>query len=187
MQKFNLRSIHFILLILIMGCGSDDIALINKVKRFEPQWMNLSEQVTFIEQKLSITRRRYPKDLDAIEPQMRNVAGNRQSEVFGLRSQYRNLMADREGLEKRFAKELEHLQKEVEDFNEWVNILMKGKFDTGIAEKKLKDFQKTHALLKMEINDIEKSVVKNIQEHNSIMKQLAQQLRIYNNFDIAVR
>ncbi|MEM6628898.1 MAG: hypothetical protein AAF694_04465 [Bacteroidota bacterium] len=187
MYKLNLRSIYSILLILALGCGSDDIALINKVKRFEPQWMNLSEQVTYIEQKLSITRRRYPKDLEAIEPQMRSVSASRQTEVFGLRSQYRNLMADRENLEKRFAKELERLQKEVEDFNEWVNTLMKGKFDPGVADKRLRDFQKTHSLVKMEMDDIEKSVVKNIQEHNSVMKQLGQQLRIYNNFDIAVR
>lgn len=187
MHTFNRNLLILLMLPLLMSCGSENIALINKVKRFEPQWMNLSEQATFIEQKLSITRRRYPKDLEAIEPEMRNAGGSQQANAFGLRSQYRNIMVEREKLEQRFVKELEGLESEVEEFNEWVNGLMKGKFNAGKAEKKLEEFQAVHKQLKQEINEIEKELIKNIQEHNSVMKQLGQQLRIYNNFDIAIR
>ena len=186
MHKIN-RIFALSWVLLLLSCGSENIALINKVKRFEPQWMNLSEKATFIEQKLSITRRRYPKDLDTIEPQMRNVSGNRQTSVYGLRSQYRNIMVEREKLEKQFVSELEGLEGEVEKFNEWVNRLMKGKFELGLAEKRLSEFESSHQRLKQEMDGIEKALIKNIQEHNSVLKQLGQQLRVYNNFDIAVR
>jgi len=115
--RLTITSIVLLSGMLFTNCGSEDIALINEVKRFEPQWMNISESAAFIQQKLSVTRRRYPKDLEAIEPSIRNVTGADQTVIYSLRSQYRKVMSDREELEQRYQKASQKLEEIVRKLN----------------------------------------------------------------------
>jgi len=169
------------------GCASEDIALINEVKRFEPQWMNLSEKAAFVQEKLSITRRRYPNDLETVDPYIQKTNGDTRNTVYGLRSQYDKVMSDRERIAQRFEIEMKRLEEAVYDFNEWENQLMKKEVKQAQAREKFEEFKRLHSDLQREMQALENDVIKNIQEHNAIMRQFVQVLALYNNFDIAMR
>jgi len=185
--RLTITSIVLLSGMLFTNCGSEDIALINEVKRFEPQWMNISESAAFIQQKLSVTRRRYPKDLEAIEPSIRNVTGADQTVIYSLRSQYRKVMSDREELEQRYQKASQKLEEIVREFNTWETKLMKNKLNMNKAREEFTQYKQTHATLKEEILEIESGLIRNIQAHNSILRQMVQILDLYNNFDISIR
>ncbi|MEL6192350.1 MAG: hypothetical protein AAFR66_09880, partial [Bacteroidota bacterium] len=75
-HRISLYPILFVLSILLfMGCGREDLALVNQIKRLEPQWMELSEKVSFIDRNLGITQRRYVEDLEVINQRMRKTYG----------------------------------------------------------------------------------------------------------------
>ncbi len=185
--RLTITSIILLSGMLYISCGSEDIALINEVKRFEPQWMNVSESAAFIQQKLSVTRRRYPKDLEAIEPSIKNITGADQTVIYSLRSQYRKVMSNREELEQRYQKASQKLEKVVREFNDWETKLMKNKLNTSSAREEFVEYKQTQAELKEEILEIEIGIIRNIQEHNSILRQMVQILDLYNNFDISIR
>ncbi len=173
--------------LLLGSCGSEDIALINEVKRFEPQWMNVSESAAFIQQKLSVTRRRYPKDLETIEPAIRKTGGADQTVIFGLRSQYRKVMSERDQIEQRYDTASEKLEEVVREFNTWETDLMKKKLKLSEARKEFEAYQKSQLDIQQQISDIESDLIRNIQEHNTILRQMVQILDLYNNFDISIR
>lgn len=182
------RNLYFCsLFLLLAACSSLDLAFINEVKRFEPQWMTLSEKAAFIEQKLSITGRRYPRDLALIDERMNHVGGDGQPEAYGLRSQYRRVMADREKLADRFETEKKTLTEQVKAFNDWETRLMKGEWGEDKAKRDFEAFKQRQQELQREINDIQSQLIKNIETHNAILRRLAQLLEVYNNFDIDVK
>ena len=86
------------------GCGSVDLSLINQVKRFEPEWMNLSETVSFVDRNLRITHQRYDADFKEIDPFISDPNSNERNSLFGLRSQYMNMVKDRDKLQETFDK-----------------------------------------------------------------------------------
>lgn len=175
----------FVILFACTSCGDKDLSLINEVKRFDPEWMNLSEQVSGIDRLLRITDRRYEQDLNEVDPFISDPASNERSNLFGLKSQYRNMMADRDKIKESFEEQKQQFVTTVHDFNEWQNDLMKNKVDLGTARTTLEDFQKQHEAIKAEISKSEKAVEDNIQTHNSIMRRITSRLKLYTNYDIA--
>ena len=106
------------------GCGSVDLSLINQVKRFEPEWMNLSETVSFVDRNLRITHQRYDADFKEIDPFISDPNSNERNSLFGLRSQYMNMVKDRDKLQETFDLQKDEFIQTVAEFNEWQNKLM---------------------------------------------------------------
>ena len=186
MNLFQKAYIYTILLfsLLVTGCGSIDLSLVNEVKRFEPEWMNLSETVTYIDKNMDVTLRRYDADWAEVEPYMKDPRTISRSNLQGLRSQYMNMKSSRDEILENFQKQKEKFVKEVDGFNSWVNQLMKNKLDQDDAAQQFKTYKKNHEELKTEMISIQEDLIKNIQEHNSILRQITSALRLYTNFDI---
>ena len=72
-MKYLHTSFLIIALLFVYACGSSDLSFINEVKRFEPRWMSLSEKAAKIQHNLSITGRRYEKDMETVSPLIQKV------------------------------------------------------------------------------------------------------------------
>ena len=168
----------FCLLFIAWGCSSQDLALINEVKRFEPQWMDLSEKVTSMQRTLRITELRYPKDLEVIKAEIGNSGHD------NLLSQYRRISRERSEIHERFKTQKESLTQQVVSFNDWETDLMKNRLDEYEARTKFNEFRKGYRDLVREIDEIHSDMVRNIEVRNSVAFQLGRQLGLYQNFAI---
>ena len=162
------------------GCSSQDLAMINEVKRFEPQWMDLSEKVTAMQRTLRITELRYPKDLEIIKSERGN------GDTDNLLSQYRQLSRQRTEIHERFKTQKEALTKQVMAFNEWETDLMKNRLDEYEARKMFNDFRQEYQTLVSEMDAIHGEMIRNIEMRNSVATQLGKKLDLYQNFTIDV-
>ncbi|RMG16147.1 MAG: hypothetical protein D6730_25480 [Bacteroidetes bacterium] len=169
--------------LLIWGCGASDLSFINEVKRFEPHWMSLSEKSAKIQHNLSITRRRYPKDMDAIAPMIRK-GGKDWAYLLSLKNQYSRVMSQRDSLEAQYQRKKEVLVKTVTEFNQWSNQLMKNKLDEDQARRQFEQYRQQQQQLEVEMDRIYTELIQNIESHNAILRRIAQALNLYNNFDI---
>lgn len=186
MRKVAFLISLFTCLMLVSACGPSDLSLINEVKRFEPEWMNLSEKVSFINQHLRITHRRYEQDLNEVNPFISDPGMAERSNLLGMRSAYKNMMTERDELETRFQEQRQLFIQTVEDFNNWQTKLMKDKLSESEASQGFADFQAQHDALSAEMAEIEKEVVKNIEKHNSLLRRITSALKLYTNYDIVV-
>ena len=182
-----LFAFSFSLLLLGSGCDSTDLSLLNQVKRFEPEWMKLSEKVMYIDRNLHITQRRYQEDFEAINPYLSDPNFDERTQLYGLRSQYRNLMTDRDELQEKFEATRKEFVSSVESFNDWQNQLMQGKLETAAAREKLAAYQRKYEELYEEIDKQQSEVIANIETHNRILRQIASALGLFTNFDINPR
>lgn len=176
----------FVFLFSLTSCGEKDLSLINEVKRFDPEWMNLSEQVSGIDRLLRITDRRYEQDLNEVDPFISDPKSNERSNLFGAKSRYKNMMAERDEIRTKFEGNKEKFVETVHRFNAWQNELMKNKVDLSTARTTFDAFQKEYAALKEEISKTEGEVEDNIRSHNSIMRQITTSLKLYTNYDIPI-
>ena len=176
-----------ILAVLVSSCGSVDLSLINQVKRFEPEWMNLSETVSFVDRNLRITHQRYDADFKEIDPFISDPNSNERNSLFGLRSQYMNMVKDRDKLQEKFDTQKEDFITTVAEFNEWQNKLMKKKLDQDKAKIELDEFQKKHETLATEISKTQDELIRNIESHNSLLRRITSSLKLYTNYDINYR
>ena len=112
--------------LLLSSCGSSDVSLLNDVKRFEPEWVDLSEQVTGMDQALSRTERAYEAFFKWASPQLNNPERNQRTGLYSARSQYTNIMEERDAIASEFASQKKAFVDAVENFNLWQNQLMKG-------------------------------------------------------------
>ncbi len=182
-NRISLYPILFFLSILLFaGCGREDLALVNQIKRLEPQWMELSEKVSFIDRNLGITQRRYVEDLEVINQRMRKTYGG--ESVSNLRNQYKNVISERDEIKERFEKEKSSFVETVYGFNEWENKVMKNKIDEEEAYQTLATYQDFYTEANSNIDDLFNDLVSNINSHNSILRNLSRQLNLYTNFDI---
>ncbi|MEM9935880.1 MAG: hypothetical protein AAF824_19805 [Bacteroidota bacterium] len=168
--------------ILVSSCGGEDLSLINQIKRLEPQWMELSEKVSFIDRNLGITQRRYVADLEVINERMRKTYGG--EKVSNLRSQYRNVISERDGIKERFTQEKGAFVETVYGFNEWENKVMKNKIDEEEAYQTLATYQDSYTQINSNIDALYNDMVNNINSHNAILRSLSRELNLYTNFDI---
>ena len=174
------------LMLIGSSCGPSDLSLINEVKRFEPEWMNLSEKVSFINQHLRLTQRRYAKDLEEVDPFIKDPGISERNNLMGLRSQYRNLMAERDEVQTEFDEQQANFIETVERFNEWQTKLMKNKLGDAEAHEAFQQFQQDHENLKASMAEIESKLLDNIELHNSILRRITSALKLYTNYDIVV-
>ncbi|MCI4669368.1 MAG: hypothetical protein MRZ79_14630 [Bacteroidia bacterium] len=179
-----MRRIVFLLpvisLFLFTACGSSDLSLINEVKRFEPEWMNLSEKVTFVDRYLRITEKRYEADLNEVDPLISGTS----SEAYQLKNQYKSMMNEQKVIMDNFAKQKEEFSKAVSEFNVWQNKLMKNKLAIEKAKVEFDTFKDRHNQLTNSITDHQNELVKNIERHNSLMRRITRELKVYTNYDI---
>lgn len=171
--------------ILGTGCESVDLSLVNQVKRFEPEWMNLSEKVTYIDRNLGITHRRYDSDFEETSRYISDPAMNERTQLYGLRSQYKNMVSERDAIEARFDIQKKKFVETVNEFNRWQNALMKRKLEQGNVKTKFVEFKQTHSELRTEMDEIQTDLIRNIEEHNSILKRITSALKLYTNYDIS--
>lgn len=169
------------------GCESVDLSLINQVKRFEPEWMNLSEKVSFIDRNLRITHQRYESDLAEVEPFIIDPGTAERSNLQGMRSQYRNMMSERDELQTRFDDMKKEFVTTVNDFNEWQNKLMKKKLDQDKARVELLEYRRKYQTMYKDIDEMQNLLMQNINTHNSLLRQITSALRLYTNYDINYR
>ncbi|MEL6673640.1 MAG: hypothetical protein AAFR61_15655 [Bacteroidota bacterium] len=175
-----------LLTVLLLGpsCGSIDLSLINEVKRFEPEWMNLSETVTYLKRNLNLTERRYPEDYSDAKPFLSDASANRRSSLYGLSSKYQNLMSERDQMHADFRIQLVEFDKQVAAFNEWVNKLMKNKLGQEEASSAFVEYKRSFRELKKAMEDLQTALILNIESHNDVMRQIAAAIPLYNNYDI---
>lgn len=168
-------------LVFLSGCGSTDITLLNEVKRFEPEWTRLSSTVTTTRANLRLTDQ-YDEHLRELDPHL-NSAGD----LGNLRSQYRNMMVERDSLSARFERELTQFEGEVTSFNEWVNDLMQDNVDEENARVQFDQYRRKYQALNEVMNDLYSRVVKNIALHNSLTRQMSAAVSLYGNYEIVAR
>ncbi len=165
----------------VSGCGSTDITLLNEVKRFEPEWTRLSSTVTTTKANLLLTEQ-YDQHLKELDPYL-STAGD----LGNLRSQYRNMMVERDSLSSRFARELALFEEEVTTFNDWVSDLMQDKVDEDNAQVQFDQYQRKYQALSEVMDDLYSRVVKNIDLHNSLTRRMSAAVSLYGNYEIVAR
>lgn len=166
------------------GCGSSDLSLLNDAKRFEPEWMGLSDKVTFIDRYLRVTERRYPLDLGEVEPYLNKSASNERTRMYSLKSQYDNMMEERDAIKKTFKDQKLDFTETVKAFNEWHNKLMRDDLDQEEARTQLNEFIRKHRELNTLIGETERQLIENIDQHNVLMRRITTSLNIFTNYDI---
>lgn len=175
--------------ICLLSCNNADVELINDVKRSVPRWMALSEQATIVEQKLSITQRRYKQDLETVTPYLRehmrdSLIGMSGSEVGALESQYLRLMEDRNRLHERFKQLQGKLKDQVLTFNTWEMRIMKNKVNRQEAEMEFYRYVSVQQEIQRDLDQIENELRRNVEAHNKIFVRLSQLLKLYQSFKI---
>ncbi|MEZ4826138.1 MAG: hypothetical protein R3C61_07565 [Bacteroidia bacterium] len=174
-------------LLIFSGCDSVDLSLVNQVKRFEPEWMSLSEKVSFIDRNLRITHQRYDKDLEEVNPFISDPGTAERTNLYGMRSQYRNMVTERDAIQKKFDTTKERFVTAVTEFNEWQNKLMKKRLDQDKARIQLQQYHSDYQELYKEIDELQNQLIQNINQHNSLLRQITTALKLYTNYDINYR
>ncbi|GAB4410453.1 MAG: hypothetical protein OHK0039_14850 [Bacteroidia bacterium] len=169
---------------LLAGCGQDDLSFINEVKRFDPEWMSLSNKVSFLDRYLRLTERRYAQDLQEINPYLSDPATTERTNLQGMRSQYRNMMEERDQLAAAFVEEKKTFVETVERFNTWQTRLMKNRLDMDEAPADLQAFQQDYRELSESITAMQNKLILNIEQHNALMRRITGAAGLYTNYEI---
>lgn len=169
-------SLGLILVLTFAGCGSTDLSLLNSVKRFEPEWMDLSEKVTDMEELLRNTHLRYSDFLDFAGPNLNDPDRNQRYDLGSARSQYRNIISERDRIEEEFQAQRTSFVEAVSEFNKWQNELMQGKIEGEEARAAFVDFQARYRSLSESITKLETDLLNNVQESNSMVRRVCNAL-----------
>lgn len=177
-------TLGLVALVGLNGCGSSDLSLINDVKRFEPEWMNLSEKVIFLDRYLEITGKEYEAHISEVSPL---ISESGTSELLRLRRDYKKMSEERETIEEKFRSQQANFEDEVKAFHSWQNRLMKGKLDEDRAKTQFTDFQASYNSLNTSLTDLQDRLIRNIENHNSIMGKIASKVMPHSSYDIMYR
>jgi len=177
-------TLGLVALVGLNGCGSSDLSLINDVKRFEPEWMNLSEKVIFLDRYLEITGKEYEAHISEVSPL---ISESGTSELLRLRRDYKKMSEERETIEEKFRSQQANFEDEVKAFHSWQNRLMKGKLDEDRAKAQFTDFQASYNSLNTSLTDLQDRLIRNIENHNSIMGKIASKVMPHSSYDIMYR
>lgn len=178
-------SVFFFSLVL-SGCGSSDVTLLNEVKRFEPEWTRLSATVTTVKSNLALTEA-YESHLSEIEPYLSQLRTSTRSDLADMRSRYRNMMVTRDTIRSRYQKELIRFEEEVSGFNNWVNDLMQENVDQQTARVTFDQYERTYGAIRDVMDELYHQTVSNIEMHNMLMRRMAAAVKLYGNYEISVR
>lgn len=172
---------------LVVACGSTNLSLINQVKRFEPEWTNLAEKVSYVNRNLRTTQRHYLEDFEAVDPYLANTRKMQNARLSSVRSQLLNLISQRDSLQSQFDEQKANFLYELNTFNEWENDLMNNGSDELEARNQLEAYQKKVSVMMTKMDDLQNQTIRNIEEHNSIFRQISGKLDLYQNFDLNPR
>ncbi|MDX1906042.1 MAG: hypothetical protein SF053_03345 [Bacteroidia bacterium] len=183
-MNHHLTRYTWVMWLLVAACGSADLSLINQVNRFEPEWMDLSTRVTFIDSHLRIARQRYEKDRDEVSPSLSAADSTTGFDPAQFTTQYRNLIQERDQIQAKFDLIKKQFVEEVTAFNAWENKLMQEDAGGGEATREFARFRQRHEELKTELEQLHGAVVGNLDKHNTLLRQASAALRLYSNYDI---
>ncbi|MDX2284589.1 MAG: hypothetical protein NW241_10520 [Bacteroidia bacterium] len=172
------------LLALLAACTTADLPLINEAKRFEPEWLTLTEQVTFLDRFLRVADARYERDLREVEGMVASPDSSIQLTLYSLRSQYRQMIRERDAIKQAYQPVRAEFIKEVALFNEWESRLSKGKLDSASARQELQRFREVYQRLHQDLSDLESRLIVNLDTHNSLLRQMTGSLQVFANYMI---
>lgn len=152
----------------ISGCGSSDLSLLNEVKRFEPEWMDLSEQVISLNNLLRRAEATSESFADHAMSRLRTA--NRGSE---LTKRFQSLTDERNKISSQFEEKRETFETTVYKFNEWQNDLMQDKLKEKKATETFKSYQETYLEIQKGVEETEKEVIKNVEAYNRLVREIA--------------
>lgn len=187
MKKFVFSLVLCSVLATLSSCGGGDLALINQVKRFEPEWTFLSEKVSFVDRNLRATHRRYEPNFEAVDPYLTNTRLMSRYRMPSMRSQMLNVISQRDSIQTHFDEQKERFLTELYGFNEWENELMDGDLGKNEAYASFGTYKQTVKEMRTEMDQLQDLLISNIEEHNSIFRQLSNALGLYQNYDLNPR
>ncbi|MEL6594042.1 MAG: hypothetical protein AAFP02_18285 [Bacteroidota bacterium] len=172
---------------ILIACGSTDLSLINRVKRFEPEWTNLAEKVSYVDRNLRATQRHYLEDLEAVDPYLTNARLMQNARLPSVRSQFLNIISERDSIQQEFDAQKASFLYELNAFNDWKVELMNGDLNEQEARQQLESYQRGLGVMMKKMDGLQDRTIRNIEEHNSILRQVSSRLDLYQNFDINPR
>lgn len=158
------------------GCGSTDLSLLNEVKRFEPEWMDLSEQVTDISRLLRKTETTYEEFVAFASPRVGSPEADEATELSRALADYRGLIKERDALSERFEETRKRFEEAVQAFNRWQNALMRDELKAKKAQAEFERYQQTYAQLSEEMATLEHDLGDNVESANSLVRQICRGL-----------
>ncbi len=181
------RIILCLILFSLLSCGGVDNSFVNKVKIFEPKWIDLSERFSYLQRNLDLAEKRYGSDLSQVEALFTSVSAEERVELSNLRSQYREMVKEKDEIQDDYEKKVAGFTELVYGFNDWENKLMKGKLKEDKARADFIIYQQEYERLDQEVRDLQTKLLKNMERHNSILESMVKRLGIFTNFDIQAK
>ncbi len=182
------RASYLLLFALIVSaCGDANLALINQVKRFEPEWLDLSDKVSFIDRNLRLTGVRYEEHFRELDRYLSGSSSDGGGDLNTLRSEYRTLVSNRDKIQQDFKSFKVRFLDQLTHFNTWENDLSTGDLDDGMARGDFLLLKRDEEKLDQEADKLYKRLIQNIEQHNSLSKRIAVRVNLYTNYDISPR
>ena len=103
-----------------------------------------------------------------------------------MRSQYLNLVSERDDIQTQFDEKQNSFVETVNRFNQWQTKLMKNKLDLDEAHTSFQGFKQELEVLNQDMDEIESKLLDNIEEHNSLLRRITNALKLYTNYDITI-
>lgn len=172
-----MRAYQFLLIVALLGwslsgCNSTDLSLLNEVKRFEPEWMDLSKKVTTMKELFTETEVTYKAFFKYASPYLSDPDRNQRNGLATAKSRYTNLIEERDKLEQSFEEPQERFETVVREFNQWQNDLMQDKLKEDKAYAEFHAYQESFRTLNQEITEIEDKLLRNIEQSNSLVRTI---------------
>ena len=183
-SKYRISLFLLVILLIVSSCSSTDLAFINEVKTFEPRWMDLSEKFLYVKRNLQLTETRYQQDISQIEDQFEKVQAGRRTQLYTLRNEYRNMIEGRDKIQKEYESQYGDFTKTIYEFNEWGNKLMKNDLKSEQAKIRFIEFKEAYEMQLAEIDELQTTLIQNIELHNRLMSSMTSLLEIYTSYQI---
>jgi hypothetical protein len=174
-----------LLAILLPGCGEADQRLVTQVKVVGPRWVDLHERMAQNGHHLEVAEARFEKDFKEIEGQLPSIPDSLQDKEYkrSLKS-YKRLLSQEDSLFGVFGEKNELLTTSITQFNEWEQQVMDGTVTGDEGMKKLEDYRALQEALSQEADAQHALLEKLFQQHNSIIRFLADLAQYHHNLDL---
>lgn len=170
-----------------MSCGGNELKLLNEVNLFAPQWQEVSQQYAFVKRNLSNALPQYRAHLSEIKPKIEKADFSRKSELLSLQNRFTDMIDEAESLENVYLAQYNELKTTVQRFNNWQTRLMQNKEGGQNAQEAFREYKSNFRKVKREASELQKNVIQNIDQHNSLMGSFSRLLDGYRNYEIQVR
>lgn len=175
-------------LICLFSCNEPDIRLVNKVKTFEPKWAELNDKLTYLDRNLDIAEDRFEKDFAELEGMLGQVPDSLRDRTYRKNlARYDTLVMQRDTIRSIYTVSKEECGTNIEDYNEWEKKVMDGSIDSSEGDTTLKAYKEVHARLDHSTDSVTQVLETAFADHNSILRDLARRIGIFQNFDIRMQ